>query len=446
MLGTALALALLAPLQDASPATDLDALLAGLSPAERHARRITPEVLVARKARPAVVYVETEEVRQVRTGLFWTQPGLVRGSGSGVVVFEQGFVVTNYHVVKGAQRIRVSFAPEVDETVYPATVVSAVPDQDLALLKIDAPPEKRFPTIELGRSDDLMIGERVIAIGNPHGQTHTVSAGIISGLHRDVEIPRDGLSFRGLIQTDASINQGNSGGPLLNINGELIGINNAMNLRAENIGFAIPVDQVRDVLTHDLLFPDRYMAWLGFHVAPEGPPIVTEVFPGGPAEEAGLRQGDRVVAIDDQPTEDQRTYRMARLAVRPQAPVRVGIERDGERRTISIDAWRAVDGYIYERTGMLVRTFDPVQGFLEVERVSDGGPADQIGLRPGDLIETMRPLSTGDRALDRRWRFMSPGQLDALLRRLPPETLVDVEIVRARGGLARRYTGTMALR
>ena len=231
--------------------------------AQDYDRRITPEVLVVRSTAPSVVYIETDVKQVVRTWLGDTER-MAQSSGSGAVIFDQGYIVTNYHVVRGANAIRVSFDKTYDDKVYEARLISYVAEEDLALIKIDGP--SPFPTVPLGISSDLMIGEKVLAIGNPYGQTNTVSSGIISGLHRELEIPAENLSFTNLIQTDASINPGNSGGPLLNINGDLIGINAAMRTGAENIGFAIPIDRVVQVLEEHLLSTRLAAAWLGFEV------------------------------------------------------------------------------------------------------------------------------------------------------------------------------------
>ena len=216
----------LTPVQSLHPTTDSD---------EMRKRRITPTVTVVQAASPAVVYIQTGATRPVRDifgRIFSKEYG---GAGSGVVIRKEGFIITNYHVVRNADRITVNFDKAFDETDYKATVVSFVEDEDLALLKIQG--TRAFPTIPLGRSNDLMAGETVVAIGNPYGQTITVTQGIISGLHRNVPIPQENgrvLEFPDLIQTDASINPGNSGGPLLNLNGELIGINTAMNIQTQD--------------------------------------------------------------------------------------------------------------------------------------------------------------------------------------------------------------------
>jgi len=163
----------------------------------------------------------------------------VNGMGTGVVIDPRGYIVTNYHVVEGVRRIEVTLASGRTTT---ATLISHDPRTDLAVIKI--PVEGSLPVIQIGRSHDLMIGETVLALGNAYGYEHTVTRGIISALHRSVEVSRS-QRYDDLIQTDASINPGNSGGPLLNINGEMIGINVAVRAGAQGIGFAIPIDRAR---------------------------------------------------------------------------------------------------------------------------------------------------------------------------------------------------------
>jgi S1-C subfamily serine protease len=390
MIPLALALSALA----APQGLDLDSLLSGMTPEELLARRVTPEHLVAQKAGPAVVYIETDvdlEQRDVFGRVFRRTMPL--GSGSGAVIRPEGFIVTNYHVVAGAQRVTVHFDKTMDERAYPAQVVSFVAEEDLALLKIQPPDGGAFPTIDLGTSSDLMIGERVVAIGNPYGQTHTVSAGLISGLHRDVQIASTmrgmpNLKFDDLIQTDASINLGNSGGPLLNINGELIGINNAVNVRAENIGFAIPVDRVKTVLEQQLISPDRYRAWLGFQVGEDDELQVSRVVPGSPADRAGLRPGDRVVALDGTPVAGLDAWRLARVALGPETPVRVAVRRERDERELEMRPLEKADGLILEHLGLRVDlVYWNRRSYVRVADVVAGGPAAEIGLEPGDIIE-----------------------------------------------------------
>ena len=432
---TALSSAAPAPVQPAhlGQESELDRLLDGLSPEEQHARRVTDEVLVVQRASPAVVYIETDGVRERQS--FWgieRQP--VQGSGSGMVIRDEGFIVTNYHVVRGARTITVSFQEDIDPRQYAADVVSFVAEEDLALLKIRGEEGQRFPTVPLGTSADLMIGERVVAIGNPYGHTHTVSVGIISGLHRDVNVG-DGMNgtlhFDDLIQTDASINQGNSGGPLLNINGELIGVNSAVNVRAENIGFAIPVDRVRQVLEDELLGAHMNRAWLGFQVSEDDDLEVTTVTAGGPAEQVGLKVGDRIVAIGDRDLEGLEQYRFERVGLQPSEPVRLRVVRGGRERNLTIPSWDRVTGLLFERMGLEAierRTSNRGRtGYaLEVLRVYEGGPAQAVGLQPGDWLLAVMPEG------EKGSRVPTRVDLAGVISGLPAQTPLTIEIQRER--------------
>ena len=170
--------------------------------------------------------------------------------GSGFVVHEDGFIVTNAHVVENVNRIKAVFS---DGREFQARLISADAKQGPGRAGIDA--GGKLPFIELGRSDDLMIGETVIAIGNPYGYSNTVTSGVVSAVGRDIQVS-EGYWLRGLIQTDAPINPGNSGGPLLNVNGQLIGITTAIRAEAQNIGFAIPVDTLVDNVSQ-MLMPEK---------------------------------------------------------------------------------------------------------------------------------------------------------------------------------------------
>lgn len=431
-----LALAAPAPAQDPVPA--LDELLRRLSREEQVARRVTPEAMVVAHASPAVVFIETDQIVEGRDFFGRIIRQEASGSGSGFVVHRDGFIVTNNHVIANAQRIKVSFASDIDATTYIADVLSTVPEEDLALLKLRNPGDKTFPTVPMGTSSDLMIGERVVAIGNPYGHTHTVSTGIISGLHRNVEIANPRLSFDDLIQTDASINFGNSGGPLLNINGELIGINTAVNAQAENIGFAIPVDRVRSVLEGQLLNPEIFRAWLGFEVT-EDTPIVAQLTPHGPASGAGLQIGDRITDINDDPITDIGSYRLQRIAIQPDRSVQLSVLRDGHRHSLELKSWNWIDGRLYEDLGLTVdRHVRSGRPSVWITRVRPDGPADEIGLARGDIVDAVRP-SEGEYA--RAWRIVDRTHLARLVRELEPGTSLEVDVTRA----GQRLRGTLVL-
>ncbi len=322
-------------------------------------QRTTDWVLVARNARPAVVYIESDVMVERRDLFgFGTRTHLARSAGSGAVIYEEGLVVTNYHVVKDAQRITIQFDETLDNRVYEASLVNFAQDEDLALLKINA--EGPFPTLPLGTSSDLMLAEEVMAIGSPAGQRLTVSRGIVSGMHREVEA--GGLKFKNLIQTDASINLGNSGGPLLNVLGELIGINTVMNVSAENIGFAIPVDRVKSVLEESLLSPNSARAWFGFKLLPDTLQV-GEVLAGGPAEAAGLEVGDELQRLGNLELRDVDQYRRALVSLLPGDSAELWVKRGDEDRLVEVPSWARADGVLFDRTGLqLERTVADLEG------------------------------------------------------------------------------------
>jgi serine protease Do len=209
---------------------------------------------VVERTKDAVVYVSTTKLISERFGPFGdpffqqfempNAPKVPVGSlGSGFIVHPDGYVVTNHHVVDRARQITVEL---LDGRKLPADLISSDPEADLAILKIHS--DKPLPTLELGDSSDLMIGEPAIAVGNPLGFSHTVSTGIVSALHRDLKNDGGEVQLGDLIQTDAAINPGNSGGPLLNAYGQVIGINTAIRGDAQNIGFAIAVNRLRDMI------------------------------------------------------------------------------------------------------------------------------------------------------------------------------------------------------
>jgi len=232
------------------------------------------------------------------------------GTGSGFIIDKEGHIVTNNHVIEGAEEIEVTLA---DETIVPATVVGTDPGSDLAVIKIDVPPERLVP-LELGDSGQLQIGQRAIAIGNPFGLERTITVGIISSLGRTMDRPDSRFLIAELIQTDAAINPGNSGGPLLDSQGRVIGVNTAIESPVRGsvgVGFAIPVNMVKKVVPA-LIKEGRYAhPWLGIGgrtIIPRlaqklGLPVdrgvlVERVEPQGPAAKAGLRGGTREVTVD----------------------------------------------------------------------------------------------------------------------------------------------------
>ena len=389
--------------------------------------RRTPVVEVIERVKPAVVSISTNVQRQATDffsgrSLVFDTPG---ASGTGVMIYPDGFLITNDHVVSGATVIQVRFDPDDDARVYEAQLVSRIAREDLALLKING--DRPFHTVRLCESEPI-LGEPVIAIGNAFGHSHTVSTGIVSGLHRGVAT-REGLRFDNLIQTDASINPGNSGGPLLNIHGELIGINSAMQGQAENIGFAIPVGRVRTVLSEQLLSPSLAQAWVGFEVD-EKSLTVQSVASGGPAEAAGLEPGDRLLALngtalvaaDGRPLD---VYRRLRQALQPATTVPLEVLRDKKQKHLELVAWNRIDGILFERLGLGLETVR-VGGnpYLQVTAVQRGGPADLAGVRKDDILRGVK------RPRQRSVYYRRPDQLASDIAGLEPRTELEIELWR----------------
>ena len=260
--------------------------------------RRTPIVAAVDRAKAAIVNIHGEKsvpVDETHAG----QPENLRrvnGMGTGVVIDPRGYIVTNHHVVDNVPRINVTLS---DESTYVAQLISYDVATDLAIIHVDA--GHPLPMIPIGTSNDLMLGETVIAVGNAYGYSHTVTQGIISALHRSVQVS-DMQGYDDLIQTDAAINPGNSGGPLLNIDGDMIGVNVAVRAGAQLIGFAIPVDSVLVIAT-DLLSSRRIgQTWHGITGKTQDRGLlVTAIDEESPAASTGLKVGDVITAVGDQP-------------------------------------------------------------------------------------------------------------------------------------------------
>jgi Do/DeqQ family serine protease len=370
-------------------------------------------VLAVERARPAVVNINAQEVVRAAAAndpweLFFGRGRMrdqVRTSlGSGFVFDEQGFVLTNYHVVARGSRIQVSFA---DGSDYTARVVGTDPGGDLAVLRIQA--DRKFPSAPLGTSSDLMLGEPAIAIGNPFGLNQSVSLGVVSALHRPVHA--EDRSYYDFIQTDASINPGNSGGPLLNADGNVIGVCSAVLASGQGIGFAIPIDRALRVARELQKSGTLADAWWGFDAesldkeaaaalgAKRGA-LVTSVESGSPAASAGLRRGDAVVRVEGSPVSDADELRFLLRDYPVGSKVALGVLRGKENVELPItaaplSAERAL-GIFESRSGLKVAElavrearaagYDVQKPVLAVREVARGSAAARVGLRRGDLV------------------------------------------------------------
>ncbi|BAF58630.1 trypsin-like serine proteases [Pelotomaculum thermopropionicum SI] len=265
-----------------------------------------------------------------------------RGLGSGFIVSPDGYILTNEHVIAGADRIEVTVAGR--DKPYQARKVGADHDLDLAVLKIDAGND--LPTIPLGNSDSVRVGDWVVAIGNPYGLDHTVTVGVISAKGRPVTV--EDRRYKNLLQTDASINPGNSGGPLLNLNGEVVGINTAINAQAQGIGFAIPSSTVKAVFDDLVQKGGVSHPWLGvylqqvteelasyFGLQDLSGALVASVVSGGPAEKAGLRRGDIIVRYNGSAVNNPNDLIELVGGTAVGSQVEIEFIRGGERKTVT---------------------------------------------------------------------------------------------------------------
>ena len=372
-------------------------------PATVSAERRTPIVVVAHNVLPSVVNIQTEAtIRRRSVDPFFDPFGLFGGGrertsqslGSGFVWSSDGIVVTNNHVVEGASRITVNFN---DGSQLPARVLGVDPDSDLAVLRVDG---KNFTAAPIGTSSDLMIGESVVAVGNPFGLSGTVTTGVVSALGRSVPSETQGRTYTDFIQTDASINPGNSGGPLLNIEGKVIGINVAIYAQAQGIGFAIPVDRAKKVIQDLLRFGEVHAAWIGAVTATLTPEearrlghdtqrgaVVVRVFDGSPADRAGLEPGDIITAVAGKAVDSREAFSTYTSTLASGQPVSITVDRDGSSRNIQL---RPSD----PPADLGLRMLREVAGLsvaderraVVIDDVLSGTRAADIGLRAGDVI------------------------------------------------------------
>ncbi|MEW5946585.1 MAG: Do family serine endopeptidase [bacterium] len=387
--------------------------------------RRTPVVEAIEKASPAVVNISTEQVvretlspfRRFRDGFFDeffedffdrfpTRDYTRQSLGSGVVIDEKGYILTNEHVIMRASKINVTLP---DNREFEAKLVGADPKFDLAIIKIDV--DRPLAAATVGDSDTLMIGETVIAIGNPFGLEHTVTTGVVSALKRSIKVDRDRV-YSDFIQTDASINPGNSGGPLVNIAGEVVGINTAIFAQANGIGFAIPVNKAKRAVSDLLKYGAVKKAWIGLRAQELTPELaerfgyehrrgvlVADVLADSPAAEAGVEPGDIISSVNGAPVSSVEDYydKTSTLLVGERVALR--IYRGGEALEAAFEAAalpiEQADRIALRLLGVRVGAIGSVEIMryslrtrrgVVVTRVEPGGFADRTGIEPGDVI------------------------------------------------------------
>lgn len=410
---------------------------------------------LAEKCAPAVVSIATESRTRIDHPFFNMPDRLQRGAGSGVIIRADGYIISNNHVIENANVVEVRL---LDDRAFKAQVVGRDPATDLALLKID-PKGVALPVVPLGDSDDLKIGSWTVAIGNPMGLSHTVTAGIVSAKGRREVQPDGRLVYRDFIQTDASINPGNSGGPLFNLKGEVIGINTAINARAQGIGFAIPVNMIKKVLPQLAEEGRVERSWLGVQIAPVDSTVarslgmkrphgaaVMQVVGNGPADKAGVQEEDVIVRFDGSLIERHSDLPWLASTAGIGRTVNVDILRAGKRQTLAIELGRlpgddnrparirsnpSNDPKTTSALGMqlampdrALRTRLDVKSGVAVLAVDAGSTAATAGVRRGDVILRVN----GERA-------RSPQALAKALEATPNGTMVRL-LVQRDGGRA----------
>jgi serine protease Do len=409
-----------APIDDNS----ISALLALDQAMEKLAARVTPAIVnVTVASKPKADEQAQAEIPDEMRRFFGPnfrqpqQPQIEHGLGSGVIISPDGYIVTNNHVVDGAVDVRVTMS---DRRVLPAKVIGTDPLTDLAVIKVEG---KNFPSVPWGDATQLHPGQTVLAFGNPFGFRFTVTRGIVSALNRSNPSPSDARKPGQFIQTDAAINPGNSGGPLVNAHGEVVGINTFLISNSgtfSGMGFAIPSQIVRptvEALIRDGKVSHGYMGLGITDVTPENAKffdsksnlgaIVTQVEGNSPAAKAGMKVGDLITGLDGREISDASQLQVTVGQTRPGSTIKLQVLRDGKNMEIPVTLEKmgardksedesASTGSGKPRWGLALSDItsdvrqqlqapEDVKGAV-VERVSPGSPADNAGLRPGDVI------------------------------------------------------------
>jgi serine protease Do len=373
--------------------------------------RHTPIVRAVQRVRPAIVNIHGQKVLSADEARQSHSPRHVNGMGTGVVLDPRGYILTNYHVVNGVRSVKVTLS---NKQTYTARLISYDVKTDLAVIKISAPtPLKVIP---IGASHDLMPGEPVVAVGNAYGYEHTVTRGIISALHRTVQVSDD-QKYVDLIQTDASINPGNSGGPLLNIDGEMIGINVAVRAGAQGIGFAIPVDEAMAIATKLLSTTRIRDTWHGItgKTARDGSKasmVVDVVQPKSPALKGGFQPGDVVQSVGEYKISQPLDFERALLdhqagdevevtVLRRQRPLKLSLvlQRTQRASTSTVSsaakAWSVLGMRLKSVSQREFRQINTqYRGGLSIVAIRADSPAARQGIRAGDILVGMHVWET----------------------------------------------------
>ncbi|RZB35148.1 MAG: hypothetical protein SRB1_00916 [Desulfobacteraceae bacterium Eth-SRB1] len=402
------------------------------SPAAEY-KRETPVVRAVRKVSPAVVNINSEyEVRR-RANPFsgfskdpffdsffrdFFDPGFEQcykrtSLGSGVIIDgKRGLILTNAHVLAKSATITIILN---DERKFDARIIGADPDSDLAVLRISS--KDPLPAVEMGNSDDLMIGETIIAIGNPFGFSNTVTTGVISAANRSIRA--DDTVYHDFIQLDASINPGNSGGALLNINGELIGINTAIYAKAQGIGFAIPINKAKRIVSDLIQYGEVVQIWLGITVQnldnelaqymkiPGNKGVlVKEIAREGPGHKAGIREGDIILSVGSRNTPSVEHYHTAMKNYAKGDFIKITLWRNNKENTVSTRAAvfpeELAQELAFRLLGVKVENLSLTKRFqhktfaktgVVISSINRQSYLSRIGVKPGDIIRQIDEMT-----------------------------------------------------
>jgi len=431
----------------------------GITPAQEQAIKNLKETgkafaTVAKQASPAVVFIKVEKTVSAQGPgpqlpfnddlfrRFFGEPfpgprqniprqkRMVTGQGSGFIISEDGYILTNNHVVGEADKVLVKL---LDGREFTAVIVGTDPPTDVAVIKIDA---ANLPVLPMGDSDALEVGEWVLAVGNPFGLSHTLTAGIVSALGRSSIGITD---YEDFIQTDAAINPGNSGGPMINLEGRVVGINTAIFSRSGGymgIGFAIPVNMAKGIYEQLVEHGSVIRGFLGITIQDITPDlaksfdlkdnkgiIISEVMPDTPAEEAGLKQGDVIMELSGEPVEQVASFRNEVALITPDTRIKMKILRDGRKKTVTVQVGKKPSRETastaqpegMEKLGLTLKTLtrdtagqyglQGEKGVL-ITSVAPGSIADSAGIKAGSIIQEVnrKPVnSVGEfeKALDK---------------------------------------------
>ena len=371
------------------------------------------------------------------------QPGL----GSGFIIDKEGYIVTNHHVVDGAETIKVILK---DESEYPAKIIGTDPVTDIALIKVEA--KKPLPAVSLGSSDNLKVGEWVAAIGSPFGLQYTVTAGIVSAKGRVI----GSGPYDDFIQTDASINPGNSGGPLINMQGQVVGINTMISARGQGIGFAIPVDLAKGIVEQLKSDGEVTRGWLGitiqdlkgdladyYGLKDKSGALVVSVIPGNPAEQAGIQPKDIITEVNGSSVTGSRDLTRLAAGLQVGDEAHVTVWRNGKSKTLKVQigerpspiasvsdnrSKQKMGNYGFKVSNLTPEmanrlNLDSTSGVVVVG-VTPNSPADTAGIRQGDLIIEINHHSVS-----------SVSDFNKLINKKQKADGIDLLVKRANAGL-----------